>query len=536
MPQNEIRIDPGIGVMGTFRSLGYKPWNALAEYIDNSLQSSIEHHDELKRINGSNYKLRVIIEINTNESEIIIRDNAAGISGGKAFDRAFKIASRPENNEGLSEFGMGLKAASTWFADDWSVISTSINENVERTVRFDVNEILRNETLTLPIKEFDSPLDNHYTVIILKKVRNMPNNPSTRKKIKSHLTSIYRNFINDGCLELIFDQEELVFERPAILNKPYYKNYLGESILWKKDIDFSFPDLNNNKELRVTGYVGLLETMSSSINGFALFRRGRVIEGNEQSSQTFKPSLIFGNSTGSHLYKRLFGELNLDGFPVTFTKDGFIPGPIFEQFLHVLRDDLKNDPELPILKQGLNFRINEYDLAINPPPSEQDQANIATQQAVNDSIPNPTALAEEMENTKEDVNLKNDEEEKTPNPTRTFWKDYELTHGGYSWNVHVECTNDENITKLFDVGDHILAPELRSGNSIGVRVSLSHPFVRNLANNDRKVITPITRIAVAVALTETIASNIGVDEVGISGFRTMMNQLLSNSLSEKSHE
>jgi hypothetical protein len=72
---------------------------------------------------------------------------------------------------------------------------------------------------------------------------------------------------------------------------------------------------------KVTGFIGILNTMSTSeVNGLSLFRRGRVIEGSHD--EKYRPKAICGQM-GSPRYKRIFGELELDGFAVSFNKGSF---------------------------------------------------------------------------------------------------------------------------------------------------------------------------------------------------------------------
>ena len=49
-------------------------------------------------------------------------------------------------------------------------------------------------------------------------------------------------------------------------------------------------------------------------------RRGRLIEGSHEEG--YRPEAVFGRSN-SYRYQRLFGELELQGFEVSHTKDGF---------------------------------------------------------------------------------------------------------------------------------------------------------------------------------------------------------------------
>ena len=49
-------------VYSTFRYINNKVWNALAEYIDNSIQSFEDHLDEVTKLN-SDGKLHIRIDI-----------------------------------------------------------------------------------------------------------------------------------------------------------------------------------------------------------------------------------------------------------------------------------------------------------------------------------------------------------------------------------------------------------------------------------------------------------------------------------------
>jgi len=92
-----------------------------------------------RSIDDENHKLRVSIEIDSEDGgRITIRDNAAGIAEAD-FLRAFRPAQLPPNRTGLSEFGMGMKSAACWFAPKWSVRTSALGELVERTVVFDID-------------------------------------------------------------------------------------------------------------------------------------------------------------------------------------------------------------------------------------------------------------------------------------------------------------------------------------------------------------------------------------------------------------
>lgn len=58
---------------------------------------------------------------------------------------------------------------------------------------------------------------------------------------------------------------------------------------------------------------------------------------------------------GSPLYKRVFGELHLTGFDVSFTKNSFQEDDDFAEFIKLLREHLNEDKSFPIFSQGQNY-------------------------------------------------------------------------------------------------------------------------------------------------------------------------------------
>src|SRR6202011_4963852 len=95
------------------------------------------------------------------------------------------------------------------------------------------------------------------------------------------------------------------------------------------------------------------EKASVSGAGFALFRRNRLIEGS--GDEGYRPEAIFGKSN-SYRYQRLFGELHLEGFEVSHTKDGFRWDENEQPFLDLLREHLDTD-DLPLLRQAEGHRV-----------------------------------------------------------------------------------------------------------------------------------------------------------------------------------
>ena len=336
-------------VYSAFRYINNKVYNALAEYVDNSIQSYKDHKSLLSTLNP-NHKLTVWIDIDTSREVITIKDNAYGISD-EYYERAFELANIPLDASGLNEFGMGMKVSSIWLSNLWEVETTAYGEGYKKTLVFDLDDVVQKEKLSLDIKTESAPVDDHYTVITLKKLSQ--NKPSSRQilGIKKHLASIYSKYIQEGLLDLYINDELQGVTELKVLNAPFYATPNAAPVTWRKEIKFDAGPYH------VRGFIGILEKMSTSTdNGFLLFRRGRVI--GTSYEDRYRPSCLCGD-VGSPRYKRIFGELELEGFHVSFTKNSFTEGDEFEMFINLLADQLEKDETFKIFKQAQNYKARE---------------------------------------------------------------------------------------------------------------------------------------------------------------------------------
>ena len=340
---DHLRIDirPEVNILSVLRHLNYKPWFALAEFVDNSLGSYL--NSEL--VNGSEGLLVSIDVFVEGDGRIVITDNAAGIRV-EDFPRAFRAAQVPPDRTGLSEFGMGMKSAASWFAQKWQVRTSVAGEAIERSVTFDLANITENNIGTLEVVERPAPASEHFTVIELIGLNHTPQT-QTVTKIKSHLTSIYRQFIRDGRLELTFKNEQLEFQEVESLVAPKAAEPEGDSHRWVKEIEFQ---LSGGRSVR--GFAGVRSVGSTSQAGFALFRRGRLILGSHD--EPYRPVEIFGRSN-TYTYQRLYGELTLEGFEVSHTKDGFRWEEEEQEFHELLELAIRAEP-LNLFAQASGYR------------------------------------------------------------------------------------------------------------------------------------------------------------------------------------
>jgi hypothetical protein len=500
-----VSIRPGVSILTMLKHIQYDPWFALAEFVDNAIDSYLKNEKQLKAIEGKDFQLEVRIEINDTDKKIVVRDNAAGIHQ-KDYTRAFRAAEVPPDNSGLSEFGMGMKSAACWFSDYWSVRTSAIGEDVEKTVSFDLNKIFYDKLEELEVSSKKQNEKSHYTVIELTSINKLPIK-KTKGKIKEHLASIYRDFTRKGILKIYLDNEPLEYKDPNVLTAPFPYDSKTKPIYWKKEIDF---DIDKGK-MYVKGFVGLLESMESGKNGFALFRRGRVIEGS--CDEGFKPKEIMGE-VGSPEWKRIFGELHLEGFNVSFTKKGIKWDENMDIFLELLKKDLVS---ANFIKQARDYRVN-------PPKAELKKAAEAVVKNTVDDIKNnvqPTIneIRSTPVSTTETTSLTKTEDVAN--------REFEIEFNDTKWLVTLELSYDDDITDWIEIGSHVLKTKStnKTLRQVGVRMSLNHPFVLQFAGADKNKLEPILRIAAAIGLAEETAREAGVKQAGT--VRMNLNKLLT---------
>lgn len=351
---SEVSIEIGNNLYARLESIKNTPSHVLAEFIDNALQSYLDNKDGLLALDP-NYKLRVEINFFWGEREelssVTIKDNAAGMTWDK-FLKAFPLANTPDDNRGLNEFGMGMKTAALWLGYRYTVNSTAIDESVQRTVCFNLSEVTGQGMRTLPVTELEVDRNSHYTEI---KIENFTKNaPSSNvlPRVNKEIADIYRQQLRSGEMEIIINGQTLYFEEYPILEAPFVRAPESPSKVWKKEIDIVF------RRYRAKGFVAILRGMNKHQNGLVLMRRGRVIVGAEEENRYF-PQELFGN-VGSPRYKRLFGELELEGFSVSFNKDGLMETEDLAALMQVIKSQI-NTKDFNLYAQAEEYREDNID-------------------------------------------------------------------------------------------------------------------------------------------------------------------------------
>lgn len=372
-----VSISIGSNMYGRFEDLPNTVPHVFGEFIDNALQSFKDTESQLKAIQPD-YELKVTIDIDWDETtnratKITITDNAAGINE-KNYKSAFMPAKTPENNQGLNEFGMGLKTAACWLGETWTVVTKALGEEKEKIVTFELNEVMANDLEELPVSSNPKDLNEHYTIITISEpTKNVPALKSL-SKIKTDIASIYRKSLRADEMQIFICGEKLNFNEYDILYTPFARTPQAPPIYWKKDIDFKFG------RYKATGFIGILRDIDNNKNGFVLLRRGRVIIGAESDGRYFPKSL--SGSGGTFRYKRIFGELELEGFEVAFNKNDIQDKENLEALMEALRDEI-HTKNFDLYAQAEEYRLDDTKKKVNRIIRKHNNSSKTTRQPIN---------------------------------------------------------------------------------------------------------------------------------------------------------
>ncbi len=304
----ELKLGPEI--ISSYKRLAYKEWYALAEFVDNSTQSYFNNQVKLDKVFKGKEKLTVRISIAKDGmgDYIRIEDNSIGMSLAELKDAVY-IGRPPLQTAGRSRYGLGLKTGASWFGDLWTIETKKLNGSLRHKVTVDVPNVAAGN-LDLPETTIAAAPGEHGTTIEIREL-NRKLAGKTLIKVKNNLRSLYRHDISKGLL--VLKVNDVILKWDADIDKLLVKRKDGK--LGKEHFKFKVAGKT------VTGWAAVLEKGSRKEAGFSIIQSDRVIKGWPDS---YRPATIFGDQEGGSndlVNQRLFGELTLEGFDVSHTKD-----------------------------------------------------------------------------------------------------------------------------------------------------------------------------------------------------------------------
>ena len=303
-----IHIEIGLNAIASYRRMSYEIWYALAEYVDNSTQSYANNKAELDVAYaqaGEELEVRITYERQGSDPVLRIVDNAMGMNY-QELEHALKVASPPAISTGRCKYGMGMKTSSCWIGNRWLVTTKKLGETNEYTVEIDVRKIEKGDSELVTKTVANQPADTHYTRIEIRD-HNREFKGRTISKIKDYLRSMYRMDFRAKALRLFYNDEEMIWEE---FDSKLRRNKAGE--LYRREFIF---DVGGRTAY---GWAGILDVGARADTGFSMLNSDRVVKG---WPDAWRPERIYGNNRNDLLNQRLLGEIHLEDFDVTHTKD-----------------------------------------------------------------------------------------------------------------------------------------------------------------------------------------------------------------------
>lgn len=329
---SDIKLGIGYEIINSYKRLSYKQWFALAEYVDNSTQAYFNNPSlkDMFDASGEILTVSILYSGEGKNAQLTIEDNSIGMSY-EELQKAVIIGSPPVINTGRSKYGLGMKTASFWLGNEWQVVTKKLGETKEHSIVINLQNIVDNDGQLQYVERENLPLETHYTHITITDL-NQPFNSRTRNKVKEYLRSMYRVDILNKTLKLKWQDEELEWTYDEVWGE-FKQMADGED-----RVSFSF----NVGDKTVSGWAAALLNGSRGKAGFSMFHNERVIVGWPNS---YKPEAIFGTEGGRNdlINQRVVGELKMDDFKVSHTKDAIIFQDDEEEILEdTLRDKISS--------------------------------------------------------------------------------------------------------------------------------------------------------------------------------------------------
>jgi hypothetical protein len=249
-----------------------------------------------------------------------------------------------------------------------------------------------------------------------------------------------------------------------------------------------------------------------------LFRRNRLIEGS--ADETYRPTQIFRNSN-SYTFQRLFGELHLEGFEVSHTKDGFRWEEYEEVFLDCLKEELEKEP-INLLDQAEGHRSRQNKKTIHM------KAQIATDnvaEVVEQDVP-PVLQKEAIEPSEPPPIPPDVPRSGLQASERTVFVETDKQR----WEVTIRTTVDPAVGLWLRLGDVVRRKKPDTDlRGVTIDVSLAHPFSQQFLGANNENLELLLRFATGIALALVLAA----DASGVSPAFALhhLNTLLRDALS-----
>jgi hypothetical protein len=298
-----VDITPDLSLMEKLGSVGYTPEEALAEFVDNSIDALYDPVTG-KRILAAGSE----VNLSLSRERILVSDTSAGI---KDFDQCMRTAwSEKKSGETLGQFGLGMKTAAMSLGRKVVIRSKRLGENSEHQTSLDLDDWYKSGKWSIQIADSPSPPSAHFTEITVEKLHVDPE--LYLPDLMERLGERFGPLIEDKEVVIRINGKKLETEPPMFLNAKDegLTRAIKETGVEKFQQRKEFKLIIEGKEL--TGWIDFLEKRSPSGKfGFHIFRGRRLI-------QPYVKVGILDHPNNSNLFGHIYVPSD---FPVSFTKN-----------------------------------------------------------------------------------------------------------------------------------------------------------------------------------------------------------------------
>jgi hypothetical protein len=365
----ELNLTPSPRVLRMLGQIDFKPWQCLAELIDNSVDAFLTAREQPSSDAPSaafpqvNVELSGASEIRRGTGELRVTDNGPGMSQEILEDAVRAGYSSNDSADKLGLFGMGFNVATARLGGRTEVWTTRKQDDHWFGVRIDFDEMEKAQSFRVPglrrRKIAGDELAHGTEVMVTKLGRERAlylRSGGGLKSTRDKLTRVYNKIMREIGLKVVLvgtpltSRDFCVWGRNRFVDTkgdfgrvPAYlvvdENlgsglYCNDCWVWLLDTETVCPVCGKSNQLRrrerrVNGWLGIQRYFDQTDYGIDLVRNGRVIE--ERSKVFFSwtnpetdDSVPEYPLEQTHWGGRIVGELNVDFVPLaSHQKDAF---------------------------------------------------------------------------------------------------------------------------------------------------------------------------------------------------------------------
>ncbi len=521
--KGKANIKIGTGIMEAFTRMPVETEQLLREFIDNSTTSYYDHMVELNKVVTQQ---KCIVNIEWDDSRIVIEDNSFGMNL-EEFYRALRPNAKAESysEDARGKYGLGLKYAALNLGNHYTIDTTAFGSDKRYYAEIDL-DVLKTDIEELEYTISDVLASKHYTKITITKLartlKEIPkkgtkrNTKSKEELLREAISQIYQFDITQGKLDVFLNGKKIVYNEPEFLQKKD-----GGEFFSTFDDTFDF----GGKEYAYHGWIAILKKGDVTNAGFMLVQKERAIQLN------YRPEDLFGKSNDFR-YQRVVGEISLDGdnWVVTFTKnavkwDDFGLEDTFIQSLkdnseitsifdyaksyrksseNVTKDNVKKWQK--DIEKSFQSKNNSAEVKNEDNPTTKDQP-------LNDDTPNKT-----LKETKEVSTVKTPEDKTSDEPVCI-----PISYAGIDYEFEITPSADT----LPETPWIKTQEKDAQNNKYRIEINVRSPFFEEYRDQKSKKL--ITKMALCVALAQLASKKSGLSIADSQKYVEELNAILAST-------